>query len=315
MAGAAARTRARMSAALLLSSGRTASQSGKNRSSRTGGKQSRSAENISSPSQPASAFNASAAPHRPSSSARTPSQAADAGSAALTRTRKGIPSASSACAIFSSSAGARGTPKEPSVVTSSAARHPAGLPSAAETSPPSRRTANPPSSPAAPPQPDARARRTALLPHCGGPATATAQLPPARATILSKIRISICTASERRGMEQGCGALAPARRGTVQYMCRRPEKCLPPAKDPRAQTGARRRRTPVVIFGKSYPLPLAAQPRASFLPCESFLTEVRCSSPASSARMFLRCANQVRKQSKSSSRKMATTNPLVSSPA
>ena len=53
---------------------------------------------------------------------------------------------------------------------------------------------------------------------------------------------------------------------------------------------------------------------ASFLPCESFLTEVWCSSPASRAMMFLRCANQVRKQSSSNSRKIATTKPLSISP-
>ena len=41
---------------------------------------------------------------------------------------------------------------------------------------------------------------------------------------------------------------------------------------------------------------------ASFFPCESFLTEVWCSSPASRAMMFLRCANQVRKQSRSNKR-------------
>ena len=49
--------------------------------------------------------------------------------------------------------------------------------------------------------------------------------------------------------------------------------------------------------------------------CESFLTDVRCSSPAKSAAMFLRCANQVRKQSNTSRQKSAITKPLVSSPA
>ena len=50
------------------------------------------------------------------------------------------------------------------------------------------------------------------------------------------------------------------------------------------------------------------------LPLESFLTEVRCSSPANSRTRFFRCANHVRKLSASSSIKQVITQPFASIP-